>query len=480
SAQAFVEDSPVLVISGAPARDEYLKGQDLLHYRIHHVVKGADDQKAVFEQVTGMAERIDDVHTARSQIDNLLEFITTQKQPGYLEVPRNMWGARLPAHDCYERTPYQAPTSAARPLAESLHEAIELIDRSRKPVIWVCTDVQRYGLNSLVIRIANECNIPLCTTLFGKSAINESQPLHLGVYVGAQTASHKYDDDAVRRYVETSDCVLMLGINFSDFNFGIGTVRLSDQAKLINAQKNYVRLDSALYQNVRLEDFVRGLAEAGLKRHKFSEPPPEIPFEVPPPSTPIDSDIFFALLNPYIDDDTVVISDIGDCLFGAGKLDTAYTRFLAPGVYGSMGWSVSAAIGAMLANDSLRPFVIVGDGAFVMGQESAVGKLSELRLNPVIFILNNRGYATLQGAVQGEFNRMPAYDFEKITEVYGGVGFRVETVGELNRVLKEIGRVRNMPMVVNVVLPELGKTTTLEKVATELRKGVQRKTRSPR
>ena len=478
SAQAFAEDSPVLVISGAPALDEYLRGQDLLHYRIHHVVKSAEDQKTVFEQVTGRTERIDDVHTARSQIDNLIEFITSQKQPGYLEVPRNMWGARLPVRESYERTPYESPKSAARQLAESLRESIRLIDASHKPVMWIGTDVQRYGLNGLVNRIAVECNIPLCTTLFGKSAIDENESMHLGVYVGAQTASHKYDDDAVREYVETSDCLLILGINFSDFNFGLGTVHFSEQAKLINAQKNYVRLESALYQSVLLEDFLRGLAEAGLKRHEFNEPPPEVPFDLPADETPIDSDIFFGMLNPYIDDDTIVISDIGDCLFGAGKLDTSFTRFLAPGVYGSMGWSVSAAIGAKLADSRLRPFVIVGDGAFVMGQESSVGKLSELGFDPVIFILNNRGYATLQGAVQGEFNRMPAYSFEKITEVYGGAGFRVETVGELKEVLEQIGRVGKRPMIVNVLLPELGKTTTLEKVTSELRKGVQRKSRA--
>jgi len=310
--------------------------------------------------------------------------------------------------------------------------------------------------------------------LFGKSAIDESHPMYLGVYVGAQTASHKYDDDSVREYMETSDCVLMLGINFSDFNFGLGTVHLSESATLINAQKNYVRIGSATYDNVLLTDFVRELAKAGLAKHSFIEPPPEIPFTTPPPETLINSDIFFHMLNPHIDDDTIVVSDIGDCLFGSGKLLTSFTRFLAPAVYGSMGWSIGASIGAKLADSKLRPFVIVGDGAFVMGQESAIGKLTELGLDPVIFILNNQGYATLQGTLQGEFNKMPKYPFEKITKVYGGAGFRVETVGDLERTLREIKDICNKPSIVNIVLPELDKTTTLEKVSMELSKGVRR------
>jgi TPP-dependent 2-oxoacid decarboxylase len=472
TAQAYVEDSPVLVISGAPASYEYLRGQDLLHYRIHHVVKGIEGQRKVFEQVTGMAERIDDVHTARSQIDNLIEFIRSQKQPGYLEIPRDMWGAAIPKRDSYERTHYQPPQSSARPLTESLAGSVRLMDSSKKPVMWIGTDIHRFGLNEVVNDIAIQTDIPFCTTLFGKSAIDERKPMHLGVYVGAQTASFKYDDDAVREYVESSDCVIMLGINFSDFNFGIGTVHLSGSARLINAQKKYVRIDSASYEGVLLEDFVRGLARSKLSRHDFIEPPPETPFSPPGPKTPINSDIFFGMLNHYIEEDTIIVSDIGDCLFGAGKLDTSFARFLAPGVYGSMGWSVSASLGAALAERKLRPFVIVGDGAFLMGQESVIGKLAELDLAPVIFILNNQGYATLQGVVEGEFNRLPMYDFEKLAAVYGGMGFRVETTGELKDALRQVKKISSQPVIINLILPAFGKTTTLKKVSNELVKGV--------
>ncbi len=472
AAQAYVEESPVLFISGAPSRQEYLRGADLLHYRIHHVVKDADDQMRVFDQVTGMTERIDDIYTAKSRIHRLIDFIVANKQPGYLEVPRNMWGADLPEDNASDRYRYEPPKTDSRSLSEGLAEAVRLIDSSRQPVFWVGTEVQRYGLQDKVIEIANRCGIPICTTLFGKSAVDENEPVHLGVYVGAQTASNKYDDDAVRRYVETSDCVIMLGVNFSDFNFGIGTVHLSENAHLINARRNGVRLDCAQYSSVPLYEFVGGLARSGLAVHEFVAPPAAPEFVKPAADTPLDSDLFFSLLNRRITTDTIVVSDIGDCLFGAGKLDTSFTRFLAPGVYGSMGWSVAAALGAKAAERSLRPFVIVGDGAMVMGQESVLAKLSEMKFNPVIFVLNNQGYATLEGAAPGRYNYIPLYSFENLAVVYGGQGFVAGTVGELEQVLDQAAAVTDEPWLVNVILPRLGRTRVLSRVSSELSKGV--------
>jgi TPP-dependent 2-oxoacid decarboxylase len=464
----------VLVVSGAPAQDEYFKGRSLLHYRIHHMVKNRDDQRNAFSHVTGMSRRIDNAYSARSIIDSLIEYIVTQKQPGYLEVPRNMWSAELPDDVSSDRYVYIPPTSDKLALNAGLSQAASRIRASSKPVFWVGTDVQRFELQDKVMEMASSFNIPVCTTLFGKSAIDEKHPMHLGLYVGAQSASYKYDDDAVREYVETSDCVIMLGVDFSDFNFGIGTVKINENACLINAQKRELRVDSALYQEVLLDDLLNALAGSELGSHDFTEPALETPFEMPEEATALDSDLFFAILNRHIHDDTIVISDIGDCLFGAGKLDTSYERFLAPGVYGSMGWSVSAALGAKFADPGLRPYVIVGDGAFLMGQESGLAKLSELGLDPVIFVLNNGGYATLQGAAPGSFNRIPAYRFDKLCEIYGGEGYTVATTEELERVLTEVREVSGTPCLVNVQLPQFNRTTVLKRISTELSKGVKR------
>jgi TPP-dependent 2-oxoacid decarboxylase len=65
-----------------------------------------------------------------------------------------------------------------------------------------------------------------------------------------------------------------------------------------------------------------------------------------------------------------------------------------------MGFAVPAAIGAQLANPRLRPIVIVGDGAFQMtGME--ISTISRFSLNPIIIVLNNRGYGTERPMLDG-------------------------------------------------------------------------------
>jgi TPP-dependent 2-oxoacid decarboxylase len=97
-----------------------------------------------------------------------------------------------------------------------------------------------------------------------------------------------------------------------------------------------------------------------------------------------------------------------------------------------MGFAVPAAIGAQLANPTLRPIVIVGDGAFQMtGME--ISTISRFALNPVIIVLNNNGYGTERPMLDGPFNDVLPWNYYRIPEVIGGhgKGFVIETEGQL-------------------------------------------------
>ena len=75
----------------------------------------------------------------------------------------------------------------------------------------------------------------------------------------------------------------------------------------------------------------------------------------------------FEYLNSCLTDDMIVLADVGDALFaGADLIIHGNTKFLSPAYYASLGFAVPASIGAQLADRTLRPLVIVGDGAFQM------------------------------------------------------------------------------------------------------------------
>ena len=60
-----------------------------------------------------------------------------------------------------------------------------------------------------------------------------------------------------------------------------------------------------------------------------------------------------------------------------------------------MGFAVPAGIGVSMAAPHLRPYVLVGDGAFQMtGTELSTAV--RLGLKPIIIVLNNDGYGTMR------------------------------------------------------------------------------------
>ncbi|HEY7083124.1 MAG TPA: thiamine pyrophosphate-dependent enzyme [Nitrososphaeraceae archaeon] len=119
----------------------------------------------------------------------------------------------------------------------------------------------------------------------------------------------------------------------------------------------------------------------------------------------------FERLNFSVTDNTIVIADVGDSLFGALDLTIhGQTEFLSPAYYCSMGFAVPAAIGAQLANPMLRPIVVVGDGAFQMtGVE--ISTIVRFDLNPIIIILNNEGYGTERPMLDGPFNDVLRWNY---------------------------------------------------------------------
>src|SRR5207248_7465700 len=126
------------------------------------------------------------------------------------------------------------------------------------------------------------------------------------------------------------------------------------------------------------------------------------------------------ILSLHLDENCCLVSDVGDGLFGAIGIRTARrAEFIAPAYYLSMGFAVPASIGVSIANPSLRPIVLVGDGAFQMtGTELSTAV--RLGLKPIVLILNNEGYGTMRKIRDGSFNVISQWNYGKICELVGG------------------------------------------------------------
>jgi TPP-dependent 2-oxoacid decarboxylase len=460
TAGAFAEKSPVVVISGAPGMKEREKNPLL-----HHKVREFDTQRKVFEQLTVASAVLSDPQTAFQEIDRVLHAVLRYKRPVYIELPRDMV-ARL---GIKHHSPAQFhETSDPAALAEALGEAVAMINAARQPVILADVEVHRFGLQELLLELIEKANIPFASTILGKSVMSEQHPLCLGVYEGAMGR------DDVRAYVESSDCVIMLGTFMTDINLGIYTARL-DPARSISATSEKLSIRYHTFEDVRFKDFMRGLIAADLRRrdsntHPHPEEEPEFRVE---PRAKLTVKRLFQRLDTFLSDETIVVVDVGDSLFGAADLFIhRRTEFLGPPYYASMGFAVPAAIGAQLANPSLRPLVIVGDGAFQMtGLEIATAL--RLRLNPIILVLNNAGYGTERHIHNGPYNDILPWEYSKIPEVIGGGrGFVARTEDELDSALLAAKADSAHINIIDARLDPLDRSPALERLAERLSKKI--------
>ena len=159
---------------------------------------------------------------------------------------------------------------------------------------------------------------------------------------------------------------------------------------------------------------------------------------------------------------------MGDGLFGAVGIRTSKrAEFIAPAYYLSMGFAVPAAIGVSAASPNLRPFVLVGDGAFQMtGTE--ISTATRLGQNPIILILNNDGYGTMRKIRDGYFNVISQWNYGKICELVGaGESTQAKTKGELDGAIRHALGSRTLH-VIDVQLPRNDMSPQLASMSAEL------------
>jgi indolepyruvate decarboxylase len=182
-----------------------------------------------------------------------------------------------------------------------------------------------------------------------------------------------------------------------------------------------------------------------------------------------------ARLNESLNDETVVIADIGDALFSATELVIrGRTEFISPAYYTSMGFSLPAALGAQMARPDLRTIVIVGDGAFQM-TGSELSSLVRHKFPTIVIVLDNGGYGTERFLHPGnfEFNNIQPWAYYKLPEVYGGGrGYLVRTEGEFDAALTSALADTDNVSLIQVVLDRDDHSTSLDRLTEKLSKRV--------
>ena len=197
-AQAYSESIPVLVLPQGYAR------------RLAHV---PDNYNATVQMagITKLAEPIN----LPAETPNILRRAFTQMRngrprPALVEIPWDVVNEDVPEPLAYE------PVLKTRfaPAPDAIEAAARALVEARRPVIYAGQGVHWAEAYDELKALAELLAAPVCTSLEGKSAFDETHPLALGSGGAAIPAP-------VRHFLDSADVIFAVGASLSDTSFGV-------------------------------------------------------------------------------------------------------------------------------------------------------------------------------------------------------------------------------------------------------------------
>ena len=461
-AGAYAERVPLVVLCGGPSRSDRASG-----LQRHHTLGDYGIQLQVFEAVTEAAVALESAESAPDQIDATLRACLQNRRPVFIEIPVDL--VEEPCRPPVPLGEQGVPPSDPEVLKEAVDEAALLLTAAQRPIVLGGVEVHRFGLREEFESLIERSGYPVATALLGKSLIDENNPHFIGLYSGALS------EDYVREMVEGADCVLNLGAFMSDINLGVYTANIATD-RLIHATPEHVSIKHHRFDQVFLGDFIRSLSDR-LPEAQGRDPRIRAASETRKPPVAIQPDAaltverFYDRANHILEANNVILADAGDSFMCAGDLLTHdQTAFISQAFYCSIGFTLPGALGVALAAPDRRPVVFIGDGAFQM----VVQELSTLlrhHLNPVIFVVNNRGYTVERVIHDGPYNDIQNWRYHELVETFGngfGWGVEVRTEGELEQALERASRETDQLALIEVHVDPMDCSPALRRLGEEL------------
>lgn len=479
-AGAYVERSPVVVISACPGADarQITNMYDVLY---HHSTGNLKADQQVMEQVTVAAETLSTSVGAPEKIDNLLIAAITHKRPVYIACYKEVWGEPCARPSVKPLQPVVLKSDPAA-LANAVDNAWGILTKKdndnnnliRNPLIFAGVEVLRFGLSGLLQQLINASGFLYTTTTLAKTVLDEKGDKFIGTYSDA--ASIQSVSDTVKK----SDCIITLGtIITDDYLWFIE----NKYAQMILSTNEATRVGNLTYEGVTMKDFM----EALLDRFKQDK---DYPLKVKAPAQPVypkpwidnsdpkynDKDKqhhitynrFFQHAMKFLQDndllkETVFTLGVSSSLYVAtNAYGLSQNSFLSSAAWQCIGFETGAASGAQLGSGK-RAWSIAGDGGFMMVCQS-LSTLARNNLDTVIFVMSNGVYAIEQvyvdlkafgkGGKFDTFDILPKWDYMALAQAFGARGYRASTIKELKSVLQKLKKRTNKPTLVEVVIPK--------------------------
>ena len=348
------------------------------------------------------------------------------------------------------------------PEHKAISSALDLIENAEQPLLYVGGGVISSGAHETLAAIANRYQIPVTTTLMGKGAFDERDPLSVGMLGMHGTA---YANFAVTE----CDLLIAIGARFDDRVTGkLDT--FAPKAKVIHFE-----IDPAEINKNRVVE-VSVLGDVGISLvklldlsnqrktnprtsqwlNKIKNWKNNFPLITPPKEGEIyPQEVLIALRD--LAQDAYITTDVGQHqMWAAQYLLNGPRQWISSAGLGTMGFGMPAAMGVKVALPKEKVICIAGDASILMNIQE-LGTIAQYKLNIKVIIINNHWQGMVRQWQESFYDERYSAsnmsvgepDFISLSKAFGIEGIviseRENLIPELQKALADEG-----PVLVNV------------------------------
>lgn len=381
-------------------------------------------------------------------------YIATTGRPGpvVLDFAKNAQLEKVEWSD-YKKCKYirsYIPNPA--PKESDLDEAAEMINKAERPIIFAGHGVEIAQAEPELRELAEKADIPVASTLLGKSTLPTAHPLNVGML-------GMHGNVAANMATTRADVVIAIGMRFDDRVTGDPRAFVS-QAKVIHIDIDSSEFDKVIATNATIHGDAKVVLQQLLPRIKAAkhgewlasfeadaqlEKEKVIDKDLYPAAGPMNMGEVVHKVTKATGDKAVLVTDVGQNQMFASR----YFEFTEPrsivtsGGLGTMGFGLPAAIGAKIGAPERTVCFFTGDGGLQMTVEE-LGVILEHNLNVKIILLNNNFLGMVRQWQElfqhSRYSQTPMVnpDFKKLAEAYGIAAEDVETREQLDGAIERM------------------------------------------
>lgn len=442
-ANAFFDSIPCLFLVGSVHAKALRSSPEIRQNAFEEI-----DMVSLVAGITKYAVRIDDPKDIRYFLEKAMYVAKEgRKGPVLIDLPYNVARSEVNIEELTGFTP-----DNGREFDKiDVHQIHKELQKAKKPLLLLGGGCRSEASKKAILKLLDGVAIPAVASLCGLDVLSHDHPSFVG-FIG------HYGNRYANFALANCDCLIILGSRLDERQIAGDKTRFARNARIIRVDIDCVELkrvelgqsssdNLSIYSSV--ENFLETISGADFSGLSFSKWHGVISkWKERYPSHDasdkgVNANNFLHAISEYLPEDLVVCVDVGqNQMFTAQSLRLRKgNTLLNTGGYGSMGFSLPAAIGAAYARPNATVVSINGDGGLMMNiQELQAVKRDKLPIK--IIVLNNNCLGMIRrlqeriyddrttGSVQG----YEAPDYSAIAPAFGFEYVKIDLVDKYNLV----------------------------------------------